>query len=217
VQTLFTGFASDNGSFDSLLQDCGSIERLAKPMNPAPASTFSVNALNSETELNTRAILIQNSAVDDKLAKIEKWLAQMSLGDKKSKSVSDLTYVGRRTQNQNKNCYFCGKSGHIKRECFRFQASIKESLLQMTITTIKAITVKETTTAIKIIAIIGIEVKVLIDLDLVHQIPLLLEITVMIVLDHLDQIIIVHVIDLVVLITNNEILIIDRAIPEIGL
>jgi hypothetical protein len=121
VQTLLTGFASENGSFDSLLQDCDSIERVAKTMNLIAASTFSVNALNSETELKTCPILIQNSAVDDKLAKIKKRLAQMSMKDNKSKSVPDLTNVGRRPQNQSKNCFFCGISGHIKRECFRFQ------------------------------------------------------------------------------------------------
>jgi hypothetical protein len=65
--------------------------------------------------------------------------------------------------------------------------------------------------------IIGIEARVLIGLDLVHQILLLIEIIVMIVLDHLDQIMIVHRTDLVVLIANHEILIIDRVIPEIGL
>jgi hypothetical protein len=53
VQTLLTGFASENGSFDSLLQDCDRIERMAKTMTPQLPSTFSVNAVNSETELNT--------------------------------------------------------------------------------------------------------------------------------------------------------------------
>jgi hypothetical protein len=120
VQTLLTGFASDNGSFDSLLQDCDRIERMAKTMNPAPASSFSVNARNSETDLTTRTILIQNSAVDDKLDKIEKRLAQMTITDNKSKSVPNLTNVGRPLPGSNIACFFCGKTGNLKRNCFRF-------------------------------------------------------------------------------------------------
>jgi hypothetical protein len=124
VQTLLTGFASDNGSFDSLLQDCDRIERMAKTMNPTPASSFSVNAMNSETELNTRAILIQNSAVDDKLEKIKKRLAQIALKNNKSKSVSNLVSMGRQPQNRVLNCFFCGKAGHVIRDCLRFQEMI---------------------------------------------------------------------------------------------
>jgi hypothetical protein len=94
---------------------------MAKSMNPTPASTFSVNAMNSETELNTHAILIQNSAVDDKLEKIEKRLAQIALTDNKPKSISNLVNVGRQPQKRISNCFFCGKAGHLKRDCFHFQ------------------------------------------------------------------------------------------------
>jgi hypothetical protein len=121
VQTLLTGFAS----FDSLLQDCDRIERMVKTMTPAPPSTFSINDVNSETELNTRAILIQNSAVDDKLATIEKRLAQMSFHNNNSKSTPDLRNIGRQSfNNQDKTCFFCGKTGHIKCTCFCFQETL---------------------------------------------------------------------------------------------
>jgi hypothetical protein len=125
VQTLLTGFASENGSFDSLLQDCDRIERMAKTMTPTPPPTFSVNSVNSETKLNTRAILIQNSVVDDKLATIEKRLAQLSFKDNKSKSASDLRNIGHRSLNyQDKTCFHCGKTGHIRRTCFHFQQTL---------------------------------------------------------------------------------------------
>jgi hypothetical protein len=65
--------------------------------------------------------------------------------------------------------------------------------------------------------IIGIEFKVLIDLDFVHKILLSVMIIVLIVLDHTDQIIIVDLIDLVVLIVNNEIPITGNIILGIGL
>jgi hypothetical protein len=125
IQTLPTGFSSENGSFDSLLNDNERIERMAKTMNPTPLSTLSTNAFNSEIEHNNHAFLFQNSAVDDKLAYTEQRLAQMSLKNNTSKSVSDLTdIVARRPLNQIKNCFFCGEIGHVKLECFRFQDTI---------------------------------------------------------------------------------------------
>jgi hypothetical protein len=72
---------------------------MAKTMTPAPPPAFSINAVNSETELNTHAILIQNSAVDDKLATIEKRLAQLSFQNNKSKSTPDLRTIGRQSFN----------------------------------------------------------------------------------------------------------------------
>jgi hypothetical protein len=75
---------------------------------------------------------------------------------------------------------------------------------------LKTITVEETTMVTETTVIIGIEV--LTDLNLVLKMLLLIGIIVTTVLDHLDQIIIVHVIDLAVLIANNAITIIDKAV-----
>jgi hypothetical protein len=77
---------------------------------------------------------------------------------------------------------------------------------------LKTPTVEETTMVTETTVIIGIEVKVLTDRNVVLKMLLLIEIIVTTVLDHLEQIIIVHMIDLAVLIANNVITIIGKTV-----
>jgi hypothetical protein len=78
VQSLLTGFAAENGTYDSLLNDCDRIERMAKSVCPTQQA-FTVNAMYVDKDSSKPDVIFQNAVVDKKLQKIEKTLAQISL------------------------------------------------------------------------------------------------------------------------------------------
>jgi hypothetical protein len=89
VQSLLTGFAAENGTYDSLLNDCDRIERMSKSVCPTQQA-FTVNAMYVDQNHTKPDVSLQNSIVDEKLQRIEKTLAQISLNttlNKQPKSI----------------------------------------------------------------------------------------------------------------------------------
>jgi hypothetical protein len=76
--------------YDSLLNDCDRIERMSKSVCPTQQA-FIVNAMYVDQTRTKPDILLQNSTVDDKLQKIEKTLAKISLNTTLNKQQVNFT------------------------------------------------------------------------------------------------------------------------------
>jgi hypothetical protein len=115
VQSLLTGFAAENGSYDLLLNDCDRIERMSKSVCPTQ-QTFTVNALYVDPDRPKQTTLLQDSMVDQKLQKIEQTLAQISLNN--TLNTKPKSFLFNNTSQQSGKspirCYFCSRVGHIK-------------------------------------------------------------------------------------------------------
>jgi hypothetical protein len=133
VQSLLTGFAAENGTYDSLINDCDRIERMAKSVCPTQQA-FTVNAMYVDQNRTKPDVIFQNAVVDEKLKRIEQTLAQISLNTISSKQPRSISQ-NNSTQDAYKppiKCFFCDKVGHIKRDCFKFQATLNNNTLAQT-------------------------------------------------------------------------------------
>jgi hypothetical protein len=87
---------------------------------------FTVNAMYVDQNRTKPDVLLQNSIVDEKLQKIEKTLAQISLNmtvNKQPKSILQNN-SSQNTRKAPLRCFFCDKVGHMKHDCFRFLATL---------------------------------------------------------------------------------------------
>jgi hypothetical protein len=67
--------------------------------------------------------------VDQKLQKIEQTLAQISLNNSLNTTPKSTLYNNHPPQSEKPpiRCYFCSRVGHIKRNCLKFQAAMRNT------------------------------------------------------------------------------------------
>jgi hypothetical protein len=132
VQLLLTGFAAENGTYDSVLNDCDRIERMSKSVCPTQ-QTFTVNAMYVDQNRTKPDILLQNSIVDEKLQNRKDFGTNLFEHDLEQRTKVNFTKYSNSSQNTRKppiRCFFCDKVDHIKRHCFRFLATLNNGTQQ---------------------------------------------------------------------------------------